>query len=250
MLPMLQIGPLNLQTGGLILVFAAWLGLTLIEKIQNDGKISSKLVSDSVIWGLVSGLVFSRLGYLLAFPNILFQNPLSLFSLNIYQFDLVSGLAGFSLAIAVFSSRKHVSFQKLLDDLIPFLICVIAGYFLSTLASGEVYGSPAILPWSISLWGISRHPVQIYDLFILTLSFFMVLLVFTRMNLKVQPASKFLLLITILALDQTITIPFRADPGISYLANIRLQQVIAWVILFVSLMIIRNINNPVQLVEE
>ena len=164
MLPMLQIGPFNIQTAGLILILAIWGGMMVSEKFASKSSITENQVSDVLFWGLGGWVVLARLGYSFSSPDVLFQNPLNLFSLNTYQFDSFSGLAGFFFAIGIYSSRKNIPFRIILDVLTPFFLCVAAGYVLSTLASGEVYGSPASIPWAISIWNIPRHPVQIYEL--------------------------------------------------------------------------------------
>jgi prolipoprotein diacylglyceryltransferase len=51
-----------------------------------------------------------------------------------------------------------------LDALTPGLIVLAGGQALADLASGDSYGSPATLPWSIELWGAARHPTQVYQL--------------------------------------------------------------------------------------
>jgi hypothetical protein len=41
---------------------------------------------------------------------------------------------------------------------------------LSHLASGEAFGAPADLPWSLELWGARRHPSQIYEVIVASLT--------------------------------------------------------------------------------
>ena len=246
MLPMLQIGPLNVQTGGLILVLAAWLGMTLTEKLGKYSRVSANLTTDAIIWGIGGGIVFARLGYSLASPDVLFQNPLTLISLNMYQFDLVSGLAGFFLTTAIFSSRKAVPFRLLLDAQTPFFICAAFGYALSTMASGEVYGAPVSLPWAVSLWGISRHPVQIYDLLLICLVGYFLFKLHSFLNDDLLGGGQFPIIIAALAIDQIITSPFRGDPGITTFAGVRLQQIAAWIILAAALVILWYWHQPVQ----
>ena len=246
MLPMLQIGPLNIQTGGLILVLAAWLGMSLTEKLGKYSRVPPNLTTDAIIWGIGGGIIFARLGFSLASPDVLFQNPLTLISLNTYQLDLFSGLAGFFLTTAFYSSRKGLPFRLLLDAQTPFFICAAAGYALSTMVSGNVYGAPVSLPWAVSLWGISRHPVQIYDLLFICLAGYFLLKPLSFLDDEIPRGSQFPLLIAALAIDQIITSPFRGDPGITTLAGVRLQQIAAWVILAAALIILRYWHQPVQ----
>lgn len=246
MLPILTIGPLNVQTGGLILVLSAWLGMVLTERLNKNAGIPGNFISDSLYWGAGTGIVFARLGYSLAAPAVLLQNPLSMFSLNTYQFDGISGLVGFFLAIAVFSFRMAVQFRLLLDALTPFCISIAAGYTISTLATGEVYGSPASLPWAVSIGGISRHPVQIYDLIFIIYFGYLLFKPIANLKDRIPQGGVFLILVAVLALSQIITIPFRADSSITYIAGVRLQQVATWIVLAGTLLILGKLQLPVQ----
>lgn len=250
MLPMLQIGPFNIQTAGLIMILAIWSGMVISEKLNKSSTITPNQVSDVLFWGLGGTIVLARLGYSFSAPDVLFQNPLNLISLNSYQFDAFSGLVGFFFAIVIYSSRKKIPFRMLLDTLIPFFLCVATGYVLSNLVSGEVYGSPATVPWAIPIRNIPRHPVQVYEIVAIFLAGLFYLRLLPGHNQANIPGNKFLIILGFLALGQIIIIPFRGDPGITSINGIRLEQIAAWIILAGTILILEKWLQPVQSKQE
>jgi len=116
------------------------------------------------LYGVVAGLLGARLGYVLQYWSV-YQNDLgAIFALN---FNTLSPIAGLLAALAVaygYARRKGIANRRLLDALTPGLVVFAAGLALADLASGDGYGAPAQLPWSINLWGELRHPAQIYHL--------------------------------------------------------------------------------------
>ena len=116
------------------------------EKNASKSSITENQVSDVLFWGLGGWVVLARLGYSFAAPDVLFQNPLNLVSLNTYQFDGLSGLVGFFLAVAIYSNRKRIPFRIILDVLTPFFLCVAAGYALYNACLGRSLWIPGIHP--------------------------------------------------------------------------------------------------------
>jgi phosphatidylglycerol---prolipoprotein diacylglyceryl transferase len=247
---MLQIGPFNIQSAGLILLLSVSCGMMVAEKLATNSVITQNQISDGLFWGLGGWIILARLGYSFAAPDVLLQNPLNLVSLNIYQFDAFSGLVGFLLTIGIYSSRKDIPFRFLLDVLIPFFLCVYTGYVLSTFASGEIYGSPASIPWGITIWSTTRHPFQFYEL--LTILFAGLTFIKLRSGLKngIPPGCNFLVILAILVAGQIIIIPFRGDPGITSIQGIRLEQITAWIILTGVILILGKWLQPLQSEQE
>jgi phosphatidylglycerol:prolipoprotein diacylglycerol transferase len=249
MLPMLQIGPLNLQTPALVLLLAVWLGNILVERNLPTNSFLKNPLSDALLWSLVGAMVFARLGYSLAAPSTLMMNPLTIFSLNTYQLDLRSGVLGFFLALLIFAARKNLKIPELLDALAPFFLLIQIGLSLSTFLSGGVYGSTLSLPWAIYIGGAFRHPIQIYEVLLLGIPGLFFLRYQHRHNFFHNPGTGFLTMIAVSALVHVIVIPFRGDSGITFFATFRLEQVAAWLLLTTCLLIMRKMTNPVQLIK-
>jgi len=163
MLPILQVGPLAVQLPGLLLLAGLWLGLALSEKYARRRAVQANDLYNLVFIALIAGVLGARLVYTLRYPAAFAANPAGLFSLNPGLFDPFGGLAAGCLAALIFGQRKQLDLWRTLDALTPLLAVLAIALALANLASGNGYGAPADLPWSIELWGARRHPTQIYE---------------------------------------------------------------------------------------
>ncbi len=91
------------------------------------------------------------------------RNPISIISLNPGLLDIWGGILVAVLVGLVYTQRKQIPLLSALDALTPLLAVLMIAVPLSNLASGEAYGNPTTIPWSIYLWGMHRHPTQIYE---------------------------------------------------------------------------------------
>ena len=164
MLPILHVGPLAVQTPGLILLAGLWLGLSLAEKHTRGSDVKASDLSNLVIVSLVAGLVGARLVYVLRYPPVFAASPLSIFSLNPGLLDLWGGIAVGLIAGMVYGGRKGMQLWPTLDTLTPALAVFAVALGGSHLASGAGYGAPTNLPWGIEMWGTNRHPAQVYEI--------------------------------------------------------------------------------------
>ena len=164
MLPVLRVGPLAVQTPGLILLAGLWLGLNLAERHTEGSEVNASDLSNLVIVGLIASLVGARLVYVLRYPAIFATSPLSIFSLNPGLLDLWGGIAAGLIAGVVYGQRKGMRLWSTLDALTPALAVFLVSLGVSHLASGAGYGAPTNLPWGIQMWGTVRHPAQVYEI--------------------------------------------------------------------------------------
>ena len=164
MFPVIRIASLTIQARGLILLAAFWVASWAAERAAKRLALRGDDVYNLGFYGVVAGLLGARLGYVLQYWSV-YQNDLgAIFALN---FNTLSPAAGLLAGLATafwYAQRKGIANRQLLDALTPGLIVFAAGLALADLASGDGYGAPAQLPWSINLWGELRHPTQIYHL--------------------------------------------------------------------------------------
>src|SRR5690606_33251889 len=92
------------------------------------------------------------------------ENPLSLFSISPSFFDISSGLILSLLIALVLIQKKKLPILIVLDSISLPLLVFLVFLFLSLFASGNFYGKPSTIPWAITLWGTTRHPLQLYYL--------------------------------------------------------------------------------------
>jgi len=94
MFPILHIGPLSIQTPGLILIIGLWISLSISETLHQKMKIPFDPYQQIVFWSLIVGIGFARLFYILTYPKYFLQSPLNILSLNPGLLDPWGALIG------------------------------------------------------------------------------------------------------------------------------------------------------------
>jgi prolipoprotein diacylglyceryltransferase len=163
MLPILQIGPLAIPTPGLLILAGLWAGLTIAERNAPRFNVNAETLYNLVFAMLVSAILGARLSYVAQFPSAFLETPASLISLNLALLDPWGGAAAALIAGLIYGQRKGMRLAQTLDALTPLLAILGVVLPLANLASGNAFGSATDLPWTIELWGASRHPTQLYE---------------------------------------------------------------------------------------
>ncbi len=238
MFPVLHLGPLAIQTPGLILIVGLWIGWNLAEKYLLKLRIPPAKAYTLVGIGLVTAVVGGRLAYAAENFSAFAASPASLISLNLNLWDLPGGaVLGLAGCIA-YGLRHKLNFWSLLDSLTPSFAVLMIAASLANLASGNAFGEPAHLPWSIFLWGEWRHPSQIYE----TLGAISVLIWLLRRASKLAPNHRgplangalFLEFVAWSAAWRIFLEMFRGDGSLLF-GQLRAAQVGAWIILALGL---------------
>ncbi len=233
MLPILQIGPLAVQTPGLALLAGVWIGLSVAERQAHRHGVSASDLYNLAFIGLIAGIVGARLIYVLRFWNAFAASPASILSINPGLLDPVGGLLAGGLAALVYGQGKRMAPWPTLDALTPALAVVMLAAGVARLASGAGYGTPTNLPWGLEMWGASRHPTQLYE--ILTSAAILIFLWPNRRRmLPTQPGSRFLVFLVLQATAWIVIEAFRAD-SVLLVSGLRAAQVLAWILLAASL---------------
>jgi prolipoprotein diacylglyceryltransferase len=242
MLPILQIGPLAIQVPGLVLLLGLWLGLSLVERNASRSGSNAGLLYNLVLVALLSGVVGARLSYAIRYFEIFSSSPFSLISLNPGLLDPWGGVAVALIAALIYGQRKELSVWPTLDALTPLFAVITVSYGVSHLTSGAAFGAPTGVPWGIELWGIRRHPTQVYEILAATL---ILIAVWPGIN-KLQtsrPGLQFLVFAALSAAARLFLEGFRGDsqllPG-----GIRSAQAIAWMVLAASLWGLGRLRGP------
>ena len=240
MFPVLQIGSIAIQVPGLALLAGLWVGLTLSEHLAADTKrqpIAPSDLSNLVLLSLLVGVLGARFGYVLRFPSAFELNPWNLLSLNPGLLDPWMGVTAAAIAATVFSQRKGLAITLVLDILTPMLAVLSVSWFLSLLASGYGYGLPTELPWAIDLFGAARHPTQIYDT--LAAGLILAILWWQRGSFTLGKGRLFFTFLALTSASRIFLEAFHAT-GPSVLEGWRVNQILAWLILALSLWTLRN----------
>lgn len=240
MLPILQIGPLSLQTPGLILILGLWLGLLLAERSAALFKVPAAKLYNLAFAILIAAVIGARLGYILRYPQAFLSSPASLVSLNPGLLDPWGALAA-GLAVGLISmQRQNLPGWATLDALTPLLAVLSISWRLSNLASGSAYGAAADLSWSIELWGERRHPTQLYELAAATV-ILAILWIGWRKKLQRPPGAIFLSFTALSAGARLFLEAFRGD-SLLIAGGMRLAQIVAWLVLAATFYLIAHLK--------
>ncbi len=245
MLPILQIGPLAIPTPGVLMLIGLWIGLSLSEKLARiEQKVDPDRIYTLALTALATGLLGARLFYVARSPAIFFQHPLNLISPNTAMLDAGGGAVCAGIAALVYLQRRKMSLWDTLDAFTPFFSGMAIVIGLAHFASGEAFGAPARLPWSIHLWGAYRHPTQLYEtLFAVWIAF----LVWPRQRSNSIPGLRFLSFAAWSAIARILVETFRGDSATLF-GTVRTAQILAWLVLAICLGLMGSKfrNAPIQ----
>lgn len=232
----------------ILIVAAAWLGLSLAEKRAARYNVNAEALNNLIFASLLAYILGGRLFFAAEHLSAFTQSPLSLVSLNITLFDSWGALAAAIITGLIYGQRKRLSLWSALDALTLFFAALAVGIGFSHLASGTAFGQETSLPWAINLWGATRHPTQIYEIAasLLTLS-----LLWSRKT-DSKPGSDFLLFLALTAVSRLVIESFRGDSALIF-GNLRAAQLAAWIILALALAALEFLKpkiSPIILIEK
>jgi len=207
----------------ILLVAAAWVGLTLAEKRAERYGISKDELNNITFYGLLAFIIGGRLSFVLQNISTFLQSPSAIISINPKIFDPIGAIAVALIFMLVYGQRRNLSLWPTLDALTPFFAVLIIGIGLSHLAAGTAFGKETDLPWGIVLWNATRHPTQIYETLASLLIFG--LLWFQKQN--PHPGILFLTFAALTAGSQLFIQAFRGDNTL-ILNGLKQEQIIAW----------------------
>ena len=231
MFPYLRLGPFLLQLPALALLVGVWIGSFLAEKEAARLKLPPAPVNNMIFLGLAAGVIGARLAYAARYLSVYLANPLSLFAINgntLAAFDgLVIGLA----AAALYGWRNKLSLRLTLDALAPGLAAFMLSLSVAHFLSGDAFGEPANLPWSVYLWNEYRHPSQVYEILAALGIFFVT---YRRPFNQPSRGVNFLLVVALSSAARIFLEAFRGD-SLIWLGGLRAAQVIGLLMLTFAL---------------
>lgn len=209
-----------------LLVIAAWVGLSFAEKRAERYGLSKDELNNITFYGLLAFIIGGRLSFVVQNVATFTKSPSSLISINPDIFDPYGAIAIAIIVALAYGQRRNLSLWPTLDALTPFFATLTIGIGLSHLAAGTAFGKQTDLPWGIDLWNATRHPTQIYE----TLAS---LLIFGLLWFQKQNPRSGILFLTFAAYTAATHLfidAFRGD-NTFILNSLNQNQVIAWGIL-------------------
>jgi phosphatidylglycerol:prolipoprotein diacylglycerol transferase len=235
-LPILQLGPLALPTYPISLLVAFWVGLALSARAASRLGMDGDHVWNAGLYGLLATIVVGRLAHAIEFWPAYVMQPLDIIGLNAQAFLWGPGLSAGVIVAAWYIYRHKLPWATVLDAAAPGVLVGLVIANLGALLAGNDVGAPANLPWAVNLWGVSRHPVQIYAALgeLITLA-----VVLHALREPSRPGTAALLSLLGWGLTTWLIEPFRAESA-AVMAGIRLWQVIGLGAALVALWVLRR----------
>lgn len=139
-------------------VVGSWVAIRRARRYE----LPPEILSDLVVWLVVSGIVGARLGYVAAHPGEFAANPVSVLWIRQGGLVFYGGMAGAVLATLLFARLRRVSLWKIADTMAPAVPIGHAFGRIGCLLNGCCFGRVCDLPWAVYLHGEHRHPSQAY----------------------------------------------------------------------------------------
>jgi len=219
----------------ILLVAAAWLGLTLAEKRTEQHGVSKDDLNNLTFFALLAFIIGGRIAYILQNLPAFTKSPLGIISINPDLFDPPGALVAGIIAALIYGQQKKILFWNALDSLATFFAVLAIGLGLSHLAAGTFFGQPTDLPWAIKLWNAQRHPTQIYE----TIASLLTLSLLWGSKPNPRPGVFFLYFASLASFSHLIIHAFRADGPILF-NGFHLGQIIAWITLATSFVLLES----------
>ncbi len=240
MLPILQIGPAAIQLPGLLLIAGVWLGSVLAERGARRSGLSGDGVERLILIGLAAGILGARLGYAARYLEVYARDPLALLALTPVTLAPDVGAAIGLIAALVYGQRRRLPLRPTLDALTPGLAAFAVCLALAHVASGDAFGAATDVPWAIVLWGMPRHPSQVYEL--------LAALAILAFVLRLRPGMPFTgyafgVFVALSAAARLALEAFRGD-SVMWFGTLRAAQIVSLVILLAALAVLRRLVQP------
>ncbi len=239
MLPVLTIAGLTLPTGSLFFLLAYYVGTELGARVLGRLAPSRQqahwqtALANAALLALVAGLVAARLAYAVQFNALYRQSPLLLLSPRPGALVPLPGWLAAGAAGILFLARKDIGLWGIADAAAIGVTAALSIFSIGQFLTGAGYGLPTDLPWAIELWGVPRHPVQLYEAATL-----MGVGVFLWRRLpRSQPGETFWRFVVLNGVSVLVLDAFHATSP-TWILGIRIPQVIALAALLAGLYVL------------
>lgn len=167
MYPLVQLGPLRLSTGGLVLLLAVFVGTWLAGHmaVRRGGVALAAQVERCFYPIMIAAVLGGRLWYGLLNLDLFGRQPSQFWALSFGNWAWPGALLGGTLVGWLWCRRRGLPTLAIADSVVLALPFATALGYIGMLLSGEVFGVPTTLPWGIVLFGVVRHPTQLYFAF-------------------------------------------------------------------------------------
>lgn len=164
MYPVIPLGPARIEARSLLILIAIWTTMEVGARLARRAGLDGDHVYNGGLYAIAVGVIAGRLAHVALFWSVYREEPLQIVSLNPNALLTLPLVAGALLTMIAYVWRYRLPLAPLADAVAPALLVGLALFSIGNLLAGRAYGLPTDLPWGISLWGVHRHPTQLYEL--------------------------------------------------------------------------------------
>lgn len=167
------IGTLHVRWYGILISSAVLIGIQLSRFLAERRQVDPDLMSDLVLWLIVSAIPSARLYYVLFQWRDYAAHPEEILQIWKGGIAIHGAILGGAVATLLFSRLKKVSFWQVADLVAPSLMLGQAIGRWGNFFNSEAFGSPTDLPWKLFIPLSSRplgyetiayyHPTFLYE---------------------------------------------------------------------------------------
>jgi prolipoprotein diacylglyceryltransferase len=213
MFPTLEIGPAVLPTAGLIFIVGAWIVLSATERAAKKLALNAEATYTMVAIMMASAFIGARLVFVVMHWPAYQQDLLSIVWPLTSGFSWWAGVLAAVVAGFFYMRAKALPPAATLDALAPGLILALIAVSLADFAAGPGRGQESNLPWAIDMYGIQRHPVQLYEV---AVGIAALLVWWRKFDSRQYEGQLFLLTVAVYAGGRLIVDAFRANWSFCY----------------------------------
>ncbi|MDQ7795000.1 MAG: prolipoprotein diacylglyceryl transferase [bacterium] len=160
-----RLGPLTFHSYGAMLALGILAGVYVAGREARRRGIDPAIIVDFAIYGILAGLLVSRLLYVGTHLSEYLADPIRMLYIHEGGLSLHGGVIGGALVGIVYARRVRLPFWQLTDIAAPALPLATGITRIGCFLNGCCYGVPTSLPWGVYTryaFGL-RHPTQIYE---------------------------------------------------------------------------------------
>ena len=163
MAPTLRFLSFTVQSYMLAVLVGVWAGLWMAARVAQRLGVDGDRVYSLGFRALVVTVLCARLVYVINHWAAYQDALLSALSPTPVALAWSEGALIGAVVAVVFWNRFQLPVGATLDAVAPGLALAMALERLGAFLDGSGVGEPTTLPWGVPLWGIVRHPVQVYE---------------------------------------------------------------------------------------
>ncbi len=233
-----SIGPLTLRTYGLFVALGCLAGLATAIRLGKSKGLDSNSILDMGFIIILSGLIGSRLLYIIINLPDYMANPLNI--LKIWEGGLVfsGGLVAVIIVVLIYVRKNRYNLWTIGDLWSPAASIGEGIGRIGCFFAGCCYGKPCDLPWAvtftdpktIAIQNVPLHPTQIYS-FLSSMIIFTILMILHKK--RKYEGQLFLWFLILHSTARLFIEQFRGDSrGSVFAGNLTMTQLVALIILF------------------